>query len=512
MGSPIEPLAREAMGDRAAAIHGLQQAAREARRLRAPGLEMRFLCHLAEMRLAAGDTGRALMTAQQVVEGLEDLLGGLGEEEGTTAREQFAVAFEVGASAAARLEEPEEIVRFLESGRAGSLLETLGGRRILRWDDLPERLRGDEAAAQAEEARARHAHARALEGRRVREIRTTVEALHQAMDAVRDVNARIQREAKRQAGLFYPRAETIEAIESFARRPHQALVLYGLCGGGALALVLTSRRASGSWSSGSAATDDEGRRARSTSTQPTVTPTPPTALAMPCGACSSSLSSLGEDVDAGARSRRRVRSATCPSGRSSRTARSRSTPSGTTLRAPARGGARARASGILALGDPDYAGVSTGRRRRSTTRRPRRSVPIPAHAPRGRVDRRRSTLLGARGERGRRCAKAIAERRSAGGPSTLPATGSSIVERPMLSSLALSTQAGKEDGFLTALEVLRMEIPADLAVLSACETGRPGRSSREKGIVGLTRAFMYAGRTARSLLALGRWTTRPPTR
>jgi CHAT domain-containing protein len=61
----------------------------------------------------------------------------------------------------------------------------------------------------------------------------------------------------------------------------------------------------------------------------------------------------------------------------------------------------------------------------------------------------------------------------------------------MLSSLALSP-SGDDDGFLTALEVFRLRCPADLVVLSACETGK-GKVYRAEGIIGLTRAFMLAG-------------------
>lgn len=61
----------------------------------------------------------------------------------------------------------------------------------------------------------------------------------------------------------------------------------------------------------------------------------------------------------------------------------------------------------------------------------------------------------------------------------------------MFSSLALSADA-ENDGFLTAIEIFRSKIPADLVVLSACESGK-GRIFLTEGIVGLTRAFMFAG-------------------
>ncbi|OPY90641.1 MAG: Outer membrane porin F precursor [Syntrophaceae bacterium PtaU1.Bin231] len=50
----------------------------------------------------------------------------------------------------------------------------------------------------------------------------------------------------------------------------------------------------------------------------------------------------------------------------------------------------------------------------------------------------------------------------------------------------------KEDGFLTAAEIFGMNLNAELVGLSACQTGL-GVQSAGEGVVGLSRAFMYAG-------------------
>ncbi|MBD2341952.1 CHAT domain-containing protein [Calothrix sp. FACHB-156] len=62
--------------------------------------------------------------------------------------------------------------------------------------------------------------------------------------------------------------------------------------------------------------------------------------------------------------------------------------------------------------------------------------------------------------------------------------------RGLGSAIAL-TPAGKDDGLLTAEEILDMKINADLVVLSACDTGR-GRITGD-GVIGLSRSFISAG-------------------
>jgi len=64
---------------------------------------------------------------------------------------------------------------------------------------------------------------------------------------------------------------------------------------------------------------------------------------------------------------------------------------------------------------------------------------------------------------------------------------------PLRSALALTRgDDPTDDGYLTALEVLRLKVPADLTVLSACVTGK-GRYFRGEGLIGLPWAFFVAG-------------------
>lgn len=68
-------------------------------------------------------------------------------------------------------------------------------------------------------------------------------------------------------------------------------------------------------------------------------------------------------------------------------------------------------------------------------------------------------------------------------------------DHPELSGIVLSMVDDKgapQNGFLRAHEIFNLKLPAELVVLSACQTGL-GKEVRGEGLVGMTRAFMYAG-------------------
>ncbi|MBE9207891.1 CHAT domain-containing protein [Nostoc sp. LEGE 06077] len=76
-------------------------------------------------------------------------------------------------------------------------------------------------------------------------------------------------------------------------------------------------------------------------------------------------------------------------------------------------------------------------------------------------------------------------------------------ENPSLSGVVLSLfdkQGRVENGFLRLQDIFNLKLPAELIVLSACETGL-SKEIKGEGLVGLTRGFMYAG-SSRVLVSL----------
>jgi CHAT domain-containing protein len=75
------------------------------------------------------------------------------------------------------------------------------------------------------------------------------------------------------------------------------------------------------------------------------------------------------------------------------------------------------------------------------------------------------------------------------------ATHSTLHEHPELSEVVLSMfneQGQRQDGKLRLHDIYNLRLPAELVVLSACNSSL-GKQVRGEGLVGLVRGFMYAG-------------------
>jgi CHAT domain-containing protein len=63
---------------------------------------------------------------------------------------------------------------------------------------------------------------------------------------------------------------------------------------------------------------------------------------------------------------------------------------------------------------------------------------------------------------------------------------------PLYSRLLLATGSESEDGFLEAREIMKLDLHADLVVLSACQTAR-GQVGSGEGLIGMSWALFIAG-------------------
>lgn len=167
----------------------------------------------------------------------------------------------------------------------------------------------------------------------------------------------------------------------------------------------------------------------------------------------------------------------------------------TGVRKRERAAGRDRADTILALGDPVYSGqkvlVGCGRQQESLD-------PLP-------YTRKQVMAIGALfGERAivklDKDATVSALESGSAKANILHFAGHGILDNcdPYASALALTRKGDGDNGLLRAYDVIeRFRFNADLVTLSACQTGE-GEQNESEGVIGLTRAFQYAG--ARSVL------------
>ncbi len=467
------------MGDVASALDALERALAAGEEIDSRRIVFHALWTLSSAHLSRGAPREAVAAARRAVAEMSGLVKGLGEEQGASARGQYADVFGVGARAAAALSDAENVTFFLESGRAGTLLESLGGRDALRAAALPQALRDLEAAAHGDENRARAYYLAARAKGDVSETRTRRAALTAAKSASVAAVERIQREAKWAASVLYPTAAPLERIRATVA-PEEALVLYGMFEGEALALVVRREEAR-IVRLGLPAPVEEAveRLAIGTVSEDTT----------PALAALKALVVRPLDLDVGVK-----RVLVSPDGALSYVPFAllldgrevACVPSGTTY-GLLREERDERGEGVLALGDPDYA-AKADLRATAVLRGPGALTPLPSTRDEAKAVGD-VVLLGADAtEAGVR--EAVSRRRR-WHAIHFACHGLIDPERPLLSSLAV-TPGGSDDGFLTALEVYRTTLPADLVVLSACETGK-GKVVRGEGIVGMARAFMFAG-------------------
>ncbi len=456
------------LGDCQAALSHQTRALAEAEELGVRSGAAFALWNLAATHLRAGDAASAAEAARRAISAVNQLTAGLAEGEGARARERFADIFDCGVEAGLSLADPAEVSFFLESGRASTLLELLGGRTALRAAVLPEDLRIAEASAEEEEALAFSAYQsmnralrfaqreRALDKSELAALRAARARLDGAGEAVAQVIARIQRSAKAAASVAFPVADSLDTIRARLRERETHLI-YGLGGKGAAALVVTRDKA----------------------------------RIIPLGPAKAILDACGSEESPVAPALRRSlidplglpdggRVFVSPTGPLCRVPYGLlldrhevvHLPSGTTY-GVLLDEAEKRGEGILALGDPRYDGLRV--RLRGTRDEAREVGDVVLLSDEATLQGLRNALL----------------TRSRWRAVHLACHGVLDLVRGGVSALAL-TPTGEDDGLLTVSDVLRLRCPADLVVLSACQTAR-GEVYRAEGTVGLARAFMFAG-------------------
>ena len=464
------------LGNYEQALTDGEEAFEQAKRLGATRWMNNAARNITNIHLALGSPEKALATAKLGVEQLPLLIGGLADQEAGAARNSYLPLFEGGLTAAVRLGDAEEASYFAERGRAGALLEALGGRGSVA-SKLPTELQERERRARATVLAARTRIAQAQRRGKRKQLRAARKSLDEAHAKLLEVVARIQRAARSSRDLEVAKTASAKEIQA-SLGSGEALVSYAEVAGKWIAIVFTSTEIR---------LQQKLARVDPDAIAPLVRPKDldPAAVARRVEALRKALVEP-LDLDEGI-----SRLFVSPSGALAYVPFSLLlpereivyVPSGTAYRILCESQSL-RGRGILALGNPDYQSERSAETRSnygSLAALPATEAEVKAVGD--------VVLLGRRANESE-LATAIPKSKRWRAVH-FACHGLIDAERPQLSALAVSADE-ENDGFLTVHEAFRMKIPTDLVVLSACETGK-GKIYRAEGVIGFTRAFMSAG-------------------
>lgn len=447
--------------------------------------ELQMLGHKGQAALwyAQGDYARAVYASQRALAFSIRQLAGLPERQSASARIRLSELYSLALKSAAALDKPQALFTTMESTRAGGLLEALENRESIRSAAVPEALREQERAARNESRLAVGRYRRALAGGQRRAIRKARVSLDRCRDALDRSIELIQAEAKSAAEMLYPEPPAMDEAQA-QLGTRDAYVIYSMLGDEALALVITK---------------SAGRIVR---------------LGAPQRIQQAAAAAAFDDISADPEPAiKRLRACLIePLALESRTQRLLISPDGVlgyvpfALLDPSRHIAympstathrvlrqerSTRGTGVLALGDPDYR-WKTVPAKAVAVRGGMELVPLPATRVEARLvgNLAGDVVLLDKEATPKHFLHTVSTRKRWAAVH-LACHGLIDPERPMRSALGL---AFEDDGsnLLVCADIFQRRIPADLAVLSACDTGR-GKIVRGEGIVGLTRAFMFAG-------------------
>ena len=480
------PTARRELGEALATLGERDGALQLLRESLAGGLDLgqrddvvRTRIALAETLLAKGDPAGSLAAASDAAADIPDLVRDTAQTDAAQTRRRWVRCYDAGLRAAVALRDASAVLRFLEAGRAGALLEGLRGRDAFATAAIDPGLLRERAARHRERAGAELALADAVKdgATTLKEIGARRSALAAAASAERDVIARIQRESRAAARVSYPSPVDAATVRADLA-PNEALVIFRALPEQTVAAVLTRTevrfvRLAGAamWQadagrlSSAGDEDPKGRAAAATRLRDAVVEplglgaAPTRVLVSPDGKLGSvPLCMLFPERAAAF------------------------VPSATALH-DLRTLPRASGNSVLALGDPDY------------TREPT-LAPLPGtRAEVESLSGPKVTLLGADATRQRfiaELAKGAPWRAVHIACHGVPSEGD-----PWSSAVVLSA-ASDAGGRLNALEMAATPFRTDLVTLSACELARGGVVDAE-GAIGVPQALLIAG--ARCVLA-----------